>query len=310
MTQPTTEPIRAELLSVERLEDLAETIAKHRVSERRRPDAGLLARVRDNGRVLLRCYRTLASVVNEDRTPTPAAEWLVDNFHIVEEVLNEIRTDLPPGFYRRLPTLVNGPHQDAPRVLEIAWTFVAHTDSRFEATTLQRFVLAFQRSEPLSIGELWALPIALRLTLLENLRRLTEEIIAVRADRLAADRLANIVLGQTDIPADPLAFSRVRQPAAEHGLRRATGHRLRDHDPVSTPASGWLEERIAALGTTSQELVRAEHQRQAAANVSGAQRHHELQGDGDVRLARLRREGEPDRPGLPRRERIRARWIS
>ena len=268
MTQPTTEPIRAELLSVERLENLAETIAQHGVSERRRPDAALLARVRDNGRVLLRCYRTLASVVNEDRTPTPAAEWLVDNFHIVEEVLNEIRTDLPPGFYRRLPTLVNGPHQDAPRVLEIAWTFVAHTDSRFEATTLQRFVLAFQRSEPLGIGELWALPIALRLTLLENLRRLAEEIIAVRADRLAADRLANIVLGQTDIPADPLAFRAFGNQPLSTAFAVRLAHRLRDHDPVSTPAAGWLEERIAALGTTSQELVRAEHQRHAAANMS------------------------------------------
>src|SRR5262252_8173902 len=199
-------PIRAELLSVERLEELAATIAHHRVSPDRQPQTGLLSRFRENGRVLLTCYRTLAAVSDEERVTMPAADWLVDNFHIVEEVLNEIRTDLPPGFYRRLPTLVSGPHRDAPRVLEIAWTFVAHTDSRFEATTLQRFVLAFQRSEPLGIGELWALPIALRLTLLENLRRLSEEIIAVRADRLAADRLANIVLGQTDIPADPLAF--------------------------------------------------------------------------------------------------------
>src|SRR5437899_1359568 len=100
-----TEPIRAELLSVERLEDLADLIARHRVSSGRRPEPGLLSRARENGRVLLRCYRTLAAVINEERATTPAAEWLVDNFHIVEEVLNEIRTDLPPGFYRQLPTL-------------------------------------------------------------------------------------------------------------------------------------------------------------------------------------------------------------
>src|SRR4029450_1545400 len=127
-------------------------------------------------------------VINEERTPTPAAEWLVVNFHIVEEELTGIRPDLPPSFYRRLPTLTDGPHRETPRVLELAWTFVAHTDSRFEPSTLQRFILAFQRSEPLLISELWALPIALRLTLLENLRRLAEEIIEVRVDRLEADR--------------------------------------------------------------------------------------------------------------------------
>src|SRR5438309_11771904 len=92
-----TEPIRAELLSVERLEDLAETIARHRVSSDRRPEPGLLSRARENGRVLLRCYRHLAAVINEERATTPAAEWLVDNVHIVQEGLNEIRTDPPPG---------------------------------------------------------------------------------------------------------------------------------------------------------------------------------------------------------------------
>jgi cyclic beta-1,2-glucan synthetase len=88
MTLSGAEPIRDELLSVERLEDLAETIARHRVSPGRRPELGLLSRTRESGRVLLRCYRTLAAVINEERATTPAAEWLVDNFHIVEEVLN------------------------------------------------------------------------------------------------------------------------------------------------------------------------------------------------------------------------------
>src|SRR4030095_10138879 len=105
MTLFGTDPIRAELLSVERLEELAGTIARHRVSPDLRPLTGLLSRSRENGRVLLSCYRTLAAVIDEEGVTTPAADWLVDNFHIVEEVLNEIRTDLPPGFYRQLPTL-------------------------------------------------------------------------------------------------------------------------------------------------------------------------------------------------------------
>src|SRR6476620_827192 len=145
-------------LSVERLEELAETIARHRVSPGRRPELGLRSLTRESGRVLLRCYQTLAAVIDDERATTPAAEWLVDNFHIVEEVLNEIRTDLPRGFYRKLPTLAEGPFAGAPRVLELAWSYVAHTDSRFDAVTLQRFVLAFQRTDALRISELWAVP--------------------------------------------------------------------------------------------------------------------------------------------------------
>jgi len=263
-----TEPIRAELLSVERLEDLAETIARHRVSSGRRPEPGLLSRARENGRVLLRCYRTLAAVINEERATTPAAEWLVDNFHIVEEVLNEIRTDLPPGFYRQLPTLDEGPLAGAPRALELAWTFVAHTDSRFDPATLQRFVLAFQRTEALRISELWAVPIALRLTLIENLRRLAVEIVEARAARLEADRLANLLLGQSDLPANPQAFRSIGDAVLTTSFAVRLSHRLRDQDPVTTPAARWLDERLAARGTSAHELIRAEHQRQAGANVT------------------------------------------
>ena len=71
---------------------------------------------------------------------TPAAEWLVDNFFVVDEQLREIRDDLPVGFYRELPALADGPLAGYPRVYGIAWAFVAHTDSRFDPDTLRRFV--------------------------------------------------------------------------------------------------------------------------------------------------------------------------
>src|SRR5262247_1695244 len=262
-------PIRAELLSVERLEELAATIAQHRVSPDRQPQTGLLSRSRENGRVLLTCYRTLAAVSDEERVTMPAADWLVDNFHIVEEVLNEIRTDLPPGFYRKLPTLDEGPLAGSARAFEVAWTFVAHTDSRFDPTTLQRFVLAFQRTEALRISELWAVPITLRLTLIENLRRLAVEIVDARAARLEADRLANLLLGQSGLPGDPQAFRTLGDEPLSASFAVRLAQRLRDQDPATTPAARWLDERLAAHGTSSvHDLVRAEHQRQAAANVT------------------------------------------
>ena len=262
-------PIRAELLSVERLEELAATIAHRRVSPDRQPQPGLLSRSRENGRVLLTCYRTLAAVSDEERVTMPAADWLVDNFHIVEEVLNEIRTDLPPGFYRKLPTLDEGPLAGSPRALEVAWTFVAHTDSRFDPTTLQRFVLAFQRTEALRISELWAVPITLRLTLIENLRRLAVEIVDARAARLEADRLANLLLGQSGLPGDPQAFRTLGDEPLSASFAVRLAQRLRDQDPATTPAARWLDECLAARGTSSvHDLVRTEHQRQAAANVT------------------------------------------
>ena len=109
---------------------------------------------------------------SEGHAITPAAEWLIDNYHLVERQIREIRNDLPPRYYRQLPKLVDGPFAGYPRVFGVAWAFVAHTDSRFDPEMLWRFVRAYQEVQPLTIGELWAVAITLRIVLVENLRRL------------------------------------------------------------------------------------------------------------------------------------------
>src|SRR5438034_292457 len=192
----------------------------------------LLARVDHNGRVRRESYRVIAQAIRDERAITPAAEWLVDNFHIVDEQLREIRDDLPAGFYRELPKLAEGPLAGYPRVYGIAWAFVAHTDSRFDPETLRRFVHAYQRVQPLTIGELWAVAITLRILLVENLRRLTEAIVRGRAAREAADALADDLLGLPGSPATPVS----RPLSAFEGAPLVTAfavqlvQRLRDQD--------------------------------------------------------------------------------
>src|SRR5260370_32741710 len=143
------EPIRAELFSIERLEQHGETLAvAQRVTDR--PGAGrpMAPRIRANARVLLEVYRGTASAIREERAITPAAEWLVDNFHVVEQQIREIRDDLPRGFYRQLPKLADGPLDGYPRVFGIASAYVAHTDSYFYTQTLASFLQPYPRLPP------------------------------------------------------------------------------------------------------------------------------------------------------------------
>src|SRR5664279_3779721 len=190
------DPILAELFSVERLEQHAQSLAlAQKVTDSPRRGHAVGPRIAENGRVLLEAYGVLARAVKEEQSITPAAEWLLDNFHIVDEQLREIRDDLPPDYYRELPKLAEGHLEGYPRVLGIAWAYVAHTDSRFEPESLRRMVRAYQGVEPLTIGELWAIAISLRILLVDNLRRIAEVIVHSRADRQEADELADGLLG-------------------------------------------------------------------------------------------------------------------
>ncbi len=265
------EPIRAELFSIERLEQHAETLATaQRATDDRRAGRPLVPRVAENGRLLLEYYRAIARAVQQEHTITPAAEWLVDNFYIVEEQLREIRDDLPPSYYRELPKIAAGHLEGYPRVYGIAWAFVAHTDSRFDPETLRRFVSAYQRVQELTIGELWAVAITLRIVLVENLRRVANLLVHSRAARREADELADRLLGTgANAAVDPQTVLRdFEKKPLDRSFAVQLVQRLRDLDPKVGPILRWLDERLAAQGTTADDVVRAEHQAQAATSVT------------------------------------------
>ncbi|MGD9841641.1 MAG: glucoamylase family protein, partial [Steroidobacteraceae bacterium] len=269
--------LRAELFSIERLEQHATTLAMAQtVASKRVARHSLQARLRNNEAVLLAAYRTIAVAVGEGRPVTPAAEWLIDNYHLVEAQIRQIKDDLPPPFYRQLPKLAAGHLSGYPRVFGLAWNYVAHSDSLFDPETLRRFVRAYQQVQPLTIGELWAMAITLRVVLVENLRRAAERIVGSRVARQQADRVADQLLGANGraidptFVADPSALLREHQddPRFFEVFVVQLLKRLRDQDPRVTPALLWLEDLLKSRGTSADAMVRDEHQRQGASNIT------------------------------------------
>ena len=265
-------PARGELFGIERLEQHAESLAAAQpVTDAPAARAAAARAAEDNAAVLLAAYRASAAELESGRGVVPAAEWLLDNYHVVEEQIREIRDDLPPGYYRQLPKLADGPFAGYPRVFGLAWAFVAHTDSRFDPETLRRFVAAYQRVQPLTIGELWAVAITLRIVLVENLRRLADQITVGQAARAEADALADRAARRRD-GRDPR--SRPSSPRAIGGAAVRALRRRSSSSGCATRIRGrrrrWAGWRSgsSAQGTSVEEVVRHEQQRQGASNVT------------------------------------------
>jgi cyclic beta-1,2-glucan synthetase len=265
------EPVRAELFSVERLEEHARSLAAAQCVTAK-PTRGypLAGRLVDDGSVLLNAYRVIAKGIHERRAITPAAEWLVDNYYLVERQVREIQSALPPGYYRQLPKLAEGPFKGYPRVFGFAWAFVAHTDSRFDSDMLCQFVRAYQTVQPLTIGELWAIAITLRIVLVENLRRLADLIMHSSEARQEADGVADRLLGAGGRVAEPasIVLATYQGVTLSDAFAVQLVLRLRDQDPRITPALTWLDQRLAAQGTTADATVYDEHQRQGTGVVT------------------------------------------
>jgi cyclic beta-1,2-glucan synthetase len=267
------EPIRGEIYSVERLENEAEALARvHALAARPGPGGRLRRRLRKNAERLFEIHASLSEAALVGETISRGAEWFLDNFHLVTEQLREIEHALPAHYDRELPKLEQGDPAGFPRVYALAATLIRHTDSRLDREGLERFVRSYQAVEPLSMGELWALPIALRAALVENLRRLAGRLEYSRRERAAADRLSERVLAAVADAPKPESreySARALLEAPENvSLHPSTTflvrlvHRLRDQDTAISPALRWIEERVAAEGRTFDEAVQEEHQRQ------------------------------------------------
>jgi len=264
------EPLWSELFSPERLEQHARSLAAAQPVSTHPPRWRSFAnRNAENADVLREAYGAISDAVKSKRLITPAADWLVNNFHVVEDQLRDIRTLLPRRFYARLPALDAGPLAGLPRVYGIAWAFVAHTDSRFDPDLLLRFVAAYQKDDPLELAELWALPTVLRIVMIENARRLAVRIVASMKGREQADRYANALTGlATDTVDDVSLVSAGTASGWSRAFTVQLFQRLRHRDAAAAVALQELSQRLAAEGTSAEAVVQMEIGRQAAADLS------------------------------------------
>jgi cyclic beta-1,2-glucan synthetase len=265
-------PLRAELFSADQMEQHGQTLAGSHQLRPGRPRDRLLKRLAENEGVLIGACNLLTEAVKTKRRIAPAGEWLLDNFYLIEEQIRTARRHLPKGYSRELPRLLDGPSAGLPRVYDITLETISHGDGRVDPESLSRFVVAYQKAAVLKLGELWAIPIMLRLALIENLRRVAARIVADWLDRDLADTWADQM---TEITAnDPKSLITVVADMARSSLPMTSAfvaelaRRLQGQGPALALPLTWVEQWLSEAGLTIKQLVQSENQQLAADQVS------------------------------------------
>jgi len=265
-------PLRAELLSMEQLKLHGEKMAReHVVAVNHGPDL-LLPRLSENARVLRESYHIVTTALAQDRRISPAAEWLLDNFYLIEQQIHMTRLHLPKNYSRDLPRLTMGKMTGFPRVYHMAYELISHLDGRVDAEAATNFVAAYQTVAPLRLGELWAIPIALRLGLIENLRRIAARIAWRRKERDAGIAWATRVLEMAETEPKKLTHLLAEftdaQPSLSAPFVEEFCGRLQGQGTVVAFVLHWIEHALLDQEMTTAQLLHVDSRAQAAEQIS------------------------------------------
>ena len=276
-------PIRSEIFGPQRFAQHGRSLAEtHRAERAGFGAARFFPRIQDNIVALREAHEYIGTLASTGYDISPAAEWLLDNFHLVEAQLKEIRQGLPRSYYRELPLLQDEPLAGLPRSYGVAWAFVAHTDGAFDETLLIEFLTAYEEVRQLNLSEMWALPTTLRVVLVENLRRLAESIATHKAAREAAnlcfDAIDTLPLDALDALLAQLNIRGVGRVFLLQMALRLQDQRVSPLDGDQAAVQTWLNNALPDLAN----LQAQEGADQAADNLSVSNAISSLRAIGDA----------------------------
>lgn len=265
-------PLRSELFSAEQMEQHAQYLATVHTINHEQTTEQLLKRLSDNEEILSRVNDLLQKTVKEKKTISPAGEWLLDNFYLIDEQIRIGKRHLPKGYSKGLPKLSTGPLAGYPRVYDIAIEIISHSDGRVDITSLSNFINAYQKVNYLTLGELWAVPIMIRLALLENLSRVAAGIAIDRIDSALANQWAGRIIETAEKnPKDlvlTLADMARSNPPMVSAFVAEFARKLQWRGPELSLPLNWVEQHLSDTEFTINSMVLAENQKQAADQVS------------------------------------------
>ncbi|MCM1512292.1 MAG: cyclic beta 1-2 glucan synthetase [Oxalobacter formigenes] len=229
-------------------------------------------RLSENANILQQVFTLFSCELKSGRRIIPAAEWLLDNYYLIEEQIRTAQRHLPLQYSRELPRLGAGICEGWPRVYELALEIVSHGDGRIDIEKLTAFISSYQSLAPLTTGELWAIPVMLRLALIENLRRVAVRLAISRQHHELAEQWVKRFLDTAEN--DPAGLilqvadlARSHPPMDSAFIAEMT-RRLQSQKSTLTLPLNWVANRLAETGVTIEQLVMQETQRQASDQVS------------------------------------------
>ena len=222
---------------------------------------------------LTETYRTLSKIVKSEKEVSPASEWLMDNFYIIQEQIVQVGIDFPQAYQKNIPLIAMGEHKGFPRVYEIILNMLTHTDNVLDYEVLTEYINSYQEEETLLLGELWAIPIMTRLFLIQILAEKASKILEQKNIKTEVEKFVLEIEMMNFL--EPGAFSQaISGWAKTHSDNLGLLHLLELFNQLQSAGmlheeeKRWFNYRINQYEITIEDAQRQEAQKQSRLQVN------------------------------------------
>jgi len=219
---------------------------------------------------ILKAYEYIDKDTKNKRDIVPAAEWMLDNLYLIEKEYKDIKNNMPDSYYRGLPVINKGILKGYPRIYHIAVELVSHTDGRIDENTIETFINAYQKNAVLNMGELWALPIMIRIALVQNISKISRNIIYSLKEKKRGDLLAEQFINaynKNNLEEEIKKISNENMDLSIHFIERFL-KTLRDSGIDNTEIYKWIDSKLELQDLTAEKMIILEHKRQTSFQIS------------------------------------------
>lgn len=258
--------------NLDELKKLAKNLANnHDVLEDGKLSKSYFPNIEEDNQLLIKNYKTIYEQVKAKERVVPAAEWLLDNFYMIEEQIKELQHGIAKGF-KDLPMLKSDSFKGLPRVYAIAEELISYTNADLSEEIITSFLREYQSITPLKCAELWVFPFMLKIALIKRVNRIAMRIVDSQKQKLEARKWADRFISCLEESTNSLHNAITEHDRNIKLLTSSYAEGLFQHfkDYGSEAASliAWLEGRLALQGTNVEQIVQAEQQQQLSYQVS------------------------------------------
>lgn len=250
-------------LSSDEIEKKAEQISKlYTVSKKASSRKRLIQNLDTSFNIFLKNYKFISLELETKRNVLSAAEWLLDNFYLIEKEYKDVKHNMPKSYYQNLPVIDKGLMRGYPRIYAIALEMVSYSGGIVDEELIDHFVIGYQRHNLLSSGEIWALPIMLRIALLQYISSISDSIVNAQDEKNKGEIIADSLITAY---ADGNLEDKIKELSEEsicfssHSIERILKV-LRDNGVESKLIYTWIDEKLESQETNSEKMISKEHQ--------------------------------------------------